>query len=174
MSSHSLPVLFTTEAQDDLEALRLYSRQEWGGEQEAIYTAALLRALGIIGENPAIRPRAPRDRRRSALLRGAAAQHLLPHRRRCGDRRAYLARPPRCAARAGRVTVSDSVIIAGRRGDGTIVRVLLDGGERPFPLTPMRGMATEEIEAAALAHPDARPLTADHLAAVRRRRRRLP
>lgn len=58
MSSHSLPVLFTAEAQDDFEALRLYSRQEWGEEQEAIYTAALLQALGTIGENPAIgRPR---------------------------------------------------------------------------------------------------------------------
>jgi len=58
MSSHSLPVLLTVEAQDDFEALRLYSQQEWGEEQEAIYSAAILQALGIIGENPAIgRPR---------------------------------------------------------------------------------------------------------------------
>jgi len=54
MSAHSLPVLLTAEAQDDFEALRLYGRQEWGAEQEARYTAALLGALGIIGENPAI------------------------------------------------------------------------------------------------------------------------
>jgi plasmid stabilization system protein ParE len=54
MSSHSLPVLLTTEAQDDFEDIRLYTRQKWGERQEAIYGAALLQALTSIGDNPGL------------------------------------------------------------------------------------------------------------------------
>ena len=42
------------------------------------------------------------------------------------------------------------------QSDGTIVEVLGDGTERPFPDMPMRSMTEAEIEAAALADPDAR------------------
>ena len=58
MSSPSRVVLLTPEAQDDFEAIRLYTRQEWGEQQEAIYQAAILQALATLGENPALgRPR---------------------------------------------------------------------------------------------------------------------
>jgi putative transcriptional regulator len=48
--------------------------------------------------------------------------------------------------------------IARMRDDGTIVEVLSDGTERPIPVTPMRPMTEAEVEAAAAADPDARPL----------------
>lgn len=51
MSSRNRPVFLTAEAQDDFEALRLYTRQEWGEEQEAIYKGAILQALTTLGEN---------------------------------------------------------------------------------------------------------------------------
>jgi len=54
MSSHSRAVFLTPEAQDDFEAIRLYTRQEWGDQQEAIYKAAILQALTTLGENPAL------------------------------------------------------------------------------------------------------------------------
>jgi len=58
MSSPNRVVLLTPDAQDDLEAIRLYTRQEWGEQQEAIYQAALLQAFATLGENPALgRPR---------------------------------------------------------------------------------------------------------------------
>jgi putative transcriptional regulator len=53
------------------------------------------------------------------------------------------------------------------RRDGTVVEVLPDGTERPFPVTPMRPMAEAEIDAAA-ADPDARPFTSEELAKARR------
>ena len=49
--------------------------------------------------------------------------------------------------------------IARMRRDGTVVEVLPDGTERPFPNTPMRPMTEAEIAAAAAADPDARPMT---------------
>ncbi len=52
--------------------------------------------------------------------------------------------------------------------DGTVVEVLDDGTERPFPNTPMRPMTEAEISAAAAADPDARPMTPDEMAKVRR------
>jgi putative transcriptional regulator len=58
--------------------------------------------------------------------------------------------------------------IARMRPDGTVVEVLADGSERPFPETPMRPMTQEEIEAAANADPDARPFTSGVLAKARR------
>lgn len=54
MSSRNRPVFLTAEAQDDFEALRLYTRQEWGEEQEAIYKRAILQALTTLGENVAL------------------------------------------------------------------------------------------------------------------------
>ena len=52
--------------------------------------------------------------------------------------------------------------------DGTVVELLDDGTEKPFPETPMRPMTEEEISAAAAADPDARPMTSEHLATARR------
>jgi putative transcriptional regulator len=51
-------------------------------------------------------------------------------------------------------------IIARIRNDGTVVEVLSDGSERPFPTPPpMREMTDEEVHAAALSDPDAQPWT---------------
>lgn len=54
------------------------------------------------------------------------------------------------------------------RPDGLVVEILDDGSERPIPETPMRPMTDEEIHAAALADPDAQPLTPERLATMRR------
>jgi putative transcriptional regulator len=54
------------------------------------------------------------------------------------------------------------------RRDGTVVEVLPDGTERPFPDTPMRPMTDEAVHAAALADPDAQPLTEERLAHMKR------
>ena len=55
-------------------------------------------------------------------------------------------------------------ITARVRPDGTLVEVLDDGTERPFPddELPMREMTEEEIHAAAMSNPHARPMTAEH------------
>jgi putative transcriptional regulator len=52
------------------------------------------------------------------------------------------------------------------RTDGTVVEVLSDGSERPFPKRPMRPMTETEIAAAAAA--DARPMTPEELRTARR------
>jgi DNA-binding transcriptional regulator YiaG/SNF2 family DNA or RNA helicase len=54
------------------------------------------------------------------------------------------------------------------RPDGTVVEVLGDGSERPFPKRPMRPMTEAEIEAGAAADPDARPMTQEELSTARR------
>src|SRR5882672_9875740 len=54
------------------------------------------------------------------------------------------------------------------RPDGTVVEVLDDGSERPFPKKPMRPMTDAEIEAAATADPDARAMTPEERAKARR------
>jgi putative transcriptional regulator len=54
------------------------------------------------------------------------------------------------------------------RPDGTVVEILDDGTERPFPKTPMRPMTEAEIAAAADADPDARPMTPEEMAKARR------
>jgi putative transcriptional regulator len=64
--------------------------------------------------------------------------------------------------------MSKATIIVRMRRDGTVVEVLPDGTERPFPVTPMRPMTEAEIEAAAAADPDARPFTSEELAKARR------
>jgi putative transcriptional regulator len=64
--------------------------------------------------------------------------------------------------------MSKTTTIARMRRDGTVVEVLPDGTERPFPVRPMRPMTEAEIEAAAWADPDARPFTPEEWAKVRR------
>jgi putative transcriptional regulator len=64
--------------------------------------------------------------------------------------------------------MNKTTISARIRRDGTVVEILDDGGERPFPKTPMRPMTEEEISAAAAADPDARPMTPEQLAKAKR------
>lgn len=66
--------------------------------------------------------------------------------------------------------MSKTTTTARIRSDGKVVRVSQDGKESPYPHTPMRPMTEEQVEAAAAADPDARPMTADEL----RRARRVP
>jgi len=61
-----------------------------------------------------------------------------------------------------------TIITARMRPDGTVVEVLEDGTERPFPKRPMRPMTEEEIEAAALSDPDNPPLTEEQLERMKR------
>ncbi|MDR3553393.1 MAG: helix-turn-helix domain-containing protein [Syntrophobacteraceae bacterium] len=64
--------------------------------------------------------------------------------------------------------MSKTDITAKMRSDGTVVEVLENGEERPFPETPMRPMTEEDIEKAAAADPDARPMTSEEWQAARR------
>ncbi len=64
--------------------------------------------------------------------------------------------------------MSKTATIAKMRPDGSVVEVLADGSERPFPQTPMRPMTPEEIEEAARADPDARPMTDDEFVRAKR------
>ena len=64
--------------------------------------------------------------------------------------------------------MSKTTITAKMRADGTVVQVMSDGSERPFPDTPMRPMTEAEIAAAAAADPDARPMTPEELKKARR------
>ena len=64
--------------------------------------------------------------------------------------------------------MSKTVTIAKMHSDGTVVEVLDNGSERPFPSTPMRPMTEAEIEAAAKADPDARPLSEEEWRMARR------
>ncbi len=64
--------------------------------------------------------------------------------------------------------MNETIITAKMHKDGTVVEVLPDGSERPFPEQPMRSMTEEEIHAAALSDPDAQPLTDADLARMKR------
>lgn len=64
--------------------------------------------------------------------------------------------------------MNKTTISARIRSDSTVVEILDDGHERPFPKTPMRPMTEAEISAAAAADPDARPMTPEQLAKARR------
>jgi putative transcriptional regulator len=59
-----------------------------------------------------------------------------------------------------------------RRNDGSFVEVLPDGTTRPSPgktdWRRVEAMSDDEVETAALADPDARPLTKDDLARMKR------
>lgn len=59
--------------------------------------------------------------------------------------------------------MSKTITTAKIRSDGTVVEILDDGRERPFPKTAMRPMTEKEIAAAAAADPDARPMTPEQL-----------
>jgi hypothetical protein len=63
----------------------------------------------------------------------------------------------------------NKVVTARIRPDGTVVEILDDETERPFPKTPMPmpPMTEAEIEAAAAADPDARPMTPEEMAKAR-------
>jgi len=64
--------------------------------------------------------------------------------------------------------MSKMTIIAKMRPDGTVIELLPDGGERAFSSTPMRPMTQAEIRAAAMADPDARPMTPGERKTARR------
>jgi putative transcriptional regulator len=55
--------------------------------------------------------------------------------------------------------MNETTITARMHKDGTVVEVLPDGSERPFPEQPMRPLTEEEIHAAAVSDPDALPMT---------------
>jgi putative transcriptional regulator len=62
--------------------------------------------------------------------------------------------------------------VAKRRSDGTIVQVLPDGSTKPFEdktdWARLRAMTDDEVTAAAIADPDARPMAPDRLRTARR------
>lgn len=64
--------------------------------------------------------------------------------------------------------MNERTITARMHKDGTVVEVLPDGSERLFPEQPMRPMTEEEIHAAALSDPDARPMTEAELRNAKR------
>jgi putative transcriptional regulator len=65
-----------------------------------------------------------------------------------------------------------NTIVARRRTDGTLVQVLLDGSTRPLEdktdWKRLRALTEEEVHAAALADPDAQPLTGTDFARMKR------
>jgi putative transcriptional regulator len=64
--------------------------------------------------------------------------------------------------------MSKTTTTARMHRDGTLHRVLPDGSEEPMSLPlPMRPMTDEEVQAAALRDPDARPLTDDDMGRMR-------
>jgi len=64
--------------------------------------------------------------------------------------------------------MNKTTIFAKTRRDRTIVQVLPDGTERPFPKTRMRPMSEKQIHAAAMSDPDAQPLSPERLRTARR------
>jgi putative transcriptional regulator len=66
--------------------------------------------------------------------------------------------------------MSKTTTTARIRPDGRVVTIAKDGSETAIPKMPMRPMTAAEVEAAAAADPDARPMTVEEL----RRARRVP
>jgi putative transcriptional regulator len=64
--------------------------------------------------------------------------------------------------------MSETITTAKIRSDGTVVEVLKDGSERPFPASPIRSMTEAEVAAAAAADPDARAMTPEQLRSAKR------
>ena len=66
----------------------------------------------------------------------------------------------------------ENTIVAKQTSDGTLVQVLPDGTARPLPDRTDWGrvdaMTDEQVHAAAMADPDARPMTPQELAKARR------
>ena len=65
----------------------------------------------------------------------------------------------------------ENIIVAKRRSDGTLVQVLPDGSIKPLEdktdWKRLRGMTEEEVHTAALADPDAQPLTESDFARMK-------
>jgi putative transcriptional regulator len=65
----------------------------------------------------------------------------------------------------------ENTIVSKRRSDGSLVRLLPDGGTVPMrdptDWTCVEAMTEEEVHAAALADPDAHPSTPDRLAKMK-------
>jgi putative transcriptional regulator len=65
-----------------------------------------------------------------------------------------------------------NTIVARRQSDGTLIQVLPDGTTRPLEdktdWKRLAAMSEEEVQAAALADPDAQPLTAVYRARMKR------
>jgi putative transcriptional regulator len=64
--------------------------------------------------------------------------------------------------------MKETIITARMHKDGTVVEVLPDGSEHPFPKQQMLQMTEEAIHTAALSDPDAQPLTEADLARMKR------
>ena len=64
--------------------------------------------------------------------------------------------------------MSKTTTTAKIQSDGTVVEVLADGSEQPLPTSPPRPMTAAEIDVAAKADPDARPMTEEELRTARR------
>jgi putative transcriptional regulator len=64
--------------------------------------------------------------------------------------------------------MSKTATTAKIQSDGTVVEVLADGSEQPLPTSSPRPMAAAEIDVAAKADPDARPMTEEELRTARR------
>jgi putative transcriptional regulator len=64
----------------------------------------------------------------------------------------------------------ENTIVARRMSDGTLVEVLPDGTTRPLPghWSRVDAMTDEEVHAAAIADPDARPMTPEQMAKAKR------
>ena len=66
----------------------------------------------------------------------------------------------------------ENTIVARRQSDGTLVQVLSDGSTRPLEdetdWNRLTAMTEEEVQAAALADPDAQPLTGADFARMKR------
>ncbi len=66
----------------------------------------------------------------------------------------------------------EHTIVARRGGDGTLLQVLPDGSTRPLEdmtdWSRVDAMTDEDVHAAALADPDAQPLTDEQLATMKR------
>ena len=66
----------------------------------------------------------------------------------------------------------ENIIVARRQSNGTLVQVLPDGSTRPLEdktdWARLRAMTDEEVLAAAMSDPDARPLTDEQLRTARR------
>ena len=66
----------------------------------------------------------------------------------------------------------ENTIVARRQSDGTVVQVLPDGTTRPLEdktdWARLRAMTDEEVTAAAMSDPDARPMTPEQFRAARR------
>jgi putative transcriptional regulator len=66
----------------------------------------------------------------------------------------------------------ENTIIAKRQSDGTIVRVLPDGSTKPLEdktdWARLRAMTDDEVTAAAMTDPDARPMSPEQVRTARR------